>query len=250
MVFGDRLRQAAENLNPRDQLKQIQIDATDRAVKDAEQDNTVPEEAAEEASKDISKLNGFEKAALLVASFISLIGGKVPDKWKEFLEPGDESDPGEVFEANPDISLEGLSRGARSAISKIARSVVGSTEFRGPEVDGGNLACAQVASTILYRAGILDRPNLSVAGTEAALKRKGWVEHSGPPREGDAVIWNRQKKRRNGRIVLGHAHIGIMINDEKCVSNWSGVKMPREHYADRGCWNRRGVWKYLSPPSA
>lgn len=141
----------------------------------------------------------------------------------------------------------------RKKIIATAESVLGSKDFRGAEVDGGNLACAQVATTILKRCGLLNKVILGCSATRAALLKNGWTAHNGPPKPGDVVIWNRtQSKSNDGDVVLGYPHIGIVVDQNLAISNSSRAKMPRMHplgHGDnQGYWSMRGVDTYLSPP--
>lgn len=123
--------------------------------------------------------------------------------------------------ATTNTQTGGTAQTARIANS--ARALVGSTRFRGPEVDGGNLACAQVVSTALKNAGVLSRVSLNCDQVVADLRAVGWQRVSVPPyREGDVVTWT--TSRGPGR------HIGIIIKQGssfKAMSNSSSQRTPR-----------------------
>lgn len=130
---------------------------------------------------------------------------------------------------------------------RTARTFLGSKNFRGPEVSGGRLACAQVATTILKEAGALDQVILNVDGSEQALLKKGWRKHLGPPQAGDVIIWGRLPSTIvDGVSKPGHKHIGIMTSNTTCIDNNSNIQMPTERKVDFN--TNRGI-HYLSPPA-
>lgn len=110
-------------------------------------------------------------------------------------------------------------------IASSIRSLVGSTRFRGADVDGGNLACAQVVSTALKNAGALSRVSLNCDQVVSDLRAAGWQRVNVPPyRDGDVVTWT--TSRGAGR------HIGIITkigSSFKAISNSSSARMPRVH---------------------
>ncbi|PIQ77641.1 hypothetical protein COV82_03425 [Candidatus Peregrinibacteria bacterium CG11_big_fil_rev_8_21_14_0_20_46_8] len=235
---------------------------TSRAA-DIADENTLPPEFRDElqrAEKGDGKLNMFEAIVQLLADLLNA-GKDVPEELRDFyLKPEDDAgsdlsadrltavQSGQVLDAKIDTPL-------RKDIVKKALAVVGSTSFRGPEVDGGNLACAQVVSSILRDAGILKRPHLAVSKTVDELNQSGWEEHPGPPQPGDIVVWNRTtKKSADGNVALGHAHIGIVVGDNLALSNSSLKRQPRVHTMGQnpedGYWHRRGIAKFLRPPHA
>lgn len=138
-----------------------------------------------------------------------------------------------VASANDQEDLNGSTNNAGSgtataqqaAIGRAIRGLVGSTRFRGSEVDGGNLACAQVVSTALVSAGALDRVQLNCDSVVSDLRAKGWQRVNVPPyQEGDVVTWT--TSRGPGR------HIGIIIKDGSsyaAISNSSSQRTPRKH---------------------
>lgn len=130
---------------------------------------------------------------------------------------------------------------------KTARTFLGSKNFRGPEVSGGKLACAQVATTILKEAGALDQIILNVDGSEQALLKKGWRKHLDSPQPGDVIIWGRLPSTIvDGVARPGHKHIGIMTSTTTCIDNNSNVQMPVERKVEFN--TTRGI-HYLSPPA-
>ncbi len=116
-----------------------------------------------------------------------------------------------------------------SNIVRCAEKYIGSTRFRGPEVNYGNLACAQFVSTALKDSGALSRVQLGVLGVVADLKSRGWREVSAPPfKPGDVVTWKTYDRTGDG-VKDNDTHIGIMGNDGQAISNSSSQKMPRRH---------------------
>lgn len=119
----------------------------------------------------------------------------------------------------------GAATAAQARISSSIRNLVGSTSFRGADVDGGNLACAKVVSTALRNAGALDSVSLNCDQVVTDLKAKGWRSVSVPPyQDGDVVTWT--TSRGPGR------HIGIIVKEGssyQAISNSSSERKPRMH---------------------
>ncbi|MDD3147253.1 MAG: hypothetical protein PHD82_08125 [Candidatus Riflebacteria bacterium] len=117
------------------------------------------------------------------------------------------------------------SSATQARIASNIRSLLGSTRFRGADVDGGNLACAQVVSTALRNAGVLSRVSLNCDQVVNDLKAVGWRRVSVPPyQEGDVVTWT--TSRGPGR------HIGIIVKNGssfQAISNSSSERTPRVH---------------------
>ena len=81
-------------------------------------------------------------------------------------------------------------------ITAEARKLIGSTNFRGPEVGGGNKACAQVVSTALKAAGAVPSVKLGVLSVLSDLRSAGWQEVRVPPFvEGDVITWKMRRLR-------------------------------------------------------
>jgi len=108
-------------------------------------------------------------------------------------------------------------------VSSSIRALVGSTSFRGADVDGGNLACAKVVSTALKNAGALSRVSLNCDQVVADLRAAGWKTVQVPPyQDGDVVTWT--TSRGPGR------HIGIIVKNGssfQAISNSSSERTPR-----------------------
>ena len=70
-----------------------------------------------------------------------------------------------------------------------------------------------------------------------------------PPHPGDIIIWGPTGgyiMDDNGvAVTKGHRHIGIALDDKRCVSNSSRQKMPVEHNIFTG----RPVEKILRAPA-
>ena len=118
----------------------------------------------------------------------------------------------------------------QARIAAEARKLVGSTKFRGREVDYGNLACAQVVSTALVRAGAMDKVVLNVRSIVKELHSKGWKEVSVPPfMEGDVITWMTYDYTGDGKKDPD-THVGIMVkegNSFKAMNNSSRLRTPR-----------------------
>lgn len=114
-------------------------------------------------------------------------------------------------------------------IVKCAEKYIGSTQFRGPEVDYGNLACAQFVSTALKDAGVVSQVRLGVSGVVSDLKGRGWKEVSVPPfKAGDVITWRTYDANGDG-VKDNDSHIGIIGDDGQAISNSSSLKTPRRH---------------------
>ncbi len=137
---------------------------------------------------------------------------------------GDQEDLGAPTGTNSPAA-SGSATAQQAAIGRAIRGLVGSTSFRGSEVDGGNLACAQVVSTALVNAGALNRVSVNCDTVVADLRAAGWQRVRVPPyQEGDVVTWT--TSRGPGR------HIGIIVQDGSsysAISNSSSRRTPRKH---------------------
>lgn len=95
-----------------------------------------------------------------------------------------------------------------------------------PLTEGGNLGCAQVATTVLKAAGVLDRTCLNCTGTISMLEAVGWSSVSWPPYQaGDVVFWETYQP--------GPSHVGIVMNSgnsAQAMNNSSSKRMP--NYSD------------------
>lgn len=113
--------------------------------------------------------------------------------------------------------------GLTAKIASSIKALLGSTSFRGSDVDGGNLACAKVVSTALKNAGVLSKVSLNCDGVVADLKAVGWKAVRVPPyQDGDVVTW--KTSRGPGR------HIGIIVKNGssfQAISNSSSQRTPR-----------------------
>lgn len=250
-----------------EQCKDLMEETTRQKVEDVMGTNILSPLAAADkktlrkALNDEKRISNFEAIALVIIAFAK-ISKCMPDKWRNFfLDVEDNIDSTDITdqkklgdEAKKYLQqAEKFVKRGRDAIVSAAYSVIGSQEFRGAEVDGGNLACAQVASFILMKAGILKRQYLGVGLVMDALKRQGWKEKKGTPKPGDVVVWNRTTKRStDGNVALGHRHIGIVVSPNRTISNSSSLKTPREHALgtneNDGYWNKRGILMILTPP--
>jgi len=140
---------------------------------------------------------------------------------------GDDEDVGNTTTTNNATAnpTNSTSTAQQTRIASSIRSLLGSTSFRGADVDGGNLACAKVVSTALKNAGVLSRVQLNCDAVVTDLKAVGWQRVNVPPyQEGDVVTWT--TSRGPGR------HIGIIVkqgNTFQAISNSSSERTPRVH---------------------
>jgi hypothetical protein len=133
-------------------------------------------------------------------------------------------------------------------LASIAKSYIGSTQFRGRDVAGGKLACAKFVSTVLHDAGVMNVV-LNVRSLVKILKSKGWVEVSPPPwKKGDVVTWKTYDYTGDG-IKDPDTHVGIVDvvsgSGARAISNSSSKRYPREtsvHYCP--------ISRVLRPPTA
>jgi len=114
-------------------------------------------------------------------------------------------------------------------VAQCAERYINSTQFRGPEVNGGRLACAQFVSTALKDAGVLTSQILGVPALVTALRSKGYSQVTAPPfQTGDIVTWRTYDRNGDGRKD-DDTHVGVMCADGKALSNSSSQRMPRKH---------------------
>lgn len=254
------LRRALEGKSAAREAREAVMDEGSVAivVEGVREANVVPEADAGQAAHDADLYYKFEDVAYFLASLFSgkeeselreSYGPVVEDWEKHFFGASDEVPPEGVVEDAP-ASLEVAGPAKRQEIVNAAMGVVGSTAFRGSEVRGGVLACAQVVSSVLQSVGLIDGEYLGVADTSDALEAAGWTRKpaSAAPEAGDVVVWERTQSsyRSDGSVALGHKHIGISLGDGRAISNSSGKKSPWIH--DEDFWGSRDVEYYLSPP--
>lgn len=95
-----------------------------------------------------------------------------------------------------------------------------------PLTEGGNLGCAQVATTVLKAAGVLNQTCLNCTGTISLLEQVGWSSVTWPPYQaGDVVFWETYQP--------GPSHVGIVMNSgnsAQAMNNSSSKRMPQ--YSD------------------
>ncbi len=104
-----------------------------------------------------------------------------------------------------------------------------------PGTEGGNLGCAQVATSVLCAAGVLEPTaesggvpyaSLGCVQTISMLEEKGWKAVDCPPYQaGDVVFWE--------TYLPGASHVGIVMNSgntAQAMNNSSSMRQP--HYSD------------------
>jgi len=170
-------------------------------------------------SGDWYKISYNGTTAYVHSDYVSVGGASSSAKSSAVAEP---SSPSSSNSSSP-------SSASQSKIVSCAEKYIGSTSFRGAEVNYGTLACAQFVSTALRDAGVLSKVQLGVIGVVADLKSKGWKEVSAPPfKAGDVVTWKTYDRSGDG-VKDNDTHIGIMGDDGQAISNSSSQKMPRRH---------------------
>lgn len=93
----------------------------------------------------------------------------------------------------------------------------------GEEVDvtqDGQLSCAFFVSSMLTMAQLIDRPHAVVANVVKAMEDNEW-EKITEPRPGAVITWPES--------VDGHAHIGIVVTKDSCVSHTFKGRRPQKH---------------------
>ncbi|HNW36964.1 MAG TPA: hypothetical protein PKM25_18640, partial [Candidatus Ozemobacteraceae bacterium] len=132
--------------------------------------------------------------------------------------------------SSPTTSTPAPAGNLQQRVAQEARKLVGSTRFRGAEVDYGNLACAQVVTTALKNAGAIDRVSLNCRESVNMLHAKGWKDVSAPPyREGDVILWKTYDYTGDG-VKDPDTHIGIIVkegNSYMAMNNSSRLRTPR-----------------------
>jgi hypothetical protein len=101
-----------------------------------------------------------------------------------------------------------------------------------PATNGGSLGCAQVVSTALEAAGVLDATSLAVLVVIDMLKAKGWQEVNPPPwADADVVCWSTYDTSGDG-VDDPDTHIGIVVKENGvnyAINNSSSNKRPEKH---------------------
>lgn len=126
------------------------------------------------------------------------------------IEP--ELDP-ELPESPPPVTVPkpgGRGPLQQSVISE-AKRLAGKRIAYAPKTNGGRKGCAQVASTILRRAGAIQRIRLSVRDVVKDLYGHGWQGVKPPPwKDGDVVTWRSYDRTGDG-VTDPDTHIGIVL---------------------------------------
>ena len=109
-------------------------------------------------------------------------------------------------------------------------------------LQGGRIGCAQVATTVLKKAGALKQVSAGCKQSIKLLQNAGWKKVKAPPyKAGDVIVWTQTNKKKS----KGPTHIGIIMESGKNVqamSNSSKYRKPRLHkanYAKQYCVLRK-----------
>jgi len=97
------------------------------------------------------------------------------------------------------------------------------TNDQGQELDimqGGEVSCAYVVSSVLTIIGWIDRPHATVKSTLQTLKQTGWHE-TNELVSGAIVVWPFSQ--------VGHEHIGFYLDNGVYVSNSTADHVPKKH---------------------
>ncbi len=94
--------------------------------------------------------------------------------------------------------------------------------------NGGRLGCAQVVTTALKAAGVINQTSLGCIQTIGLLEDVGWKAVDVPPYQaGDVIFWE--------TYCSGPSHVGIIMtsgNSATAMSNSSSQRKPRYHDAE------------------
>jgi hypothetical protein len=97
-----------------------------------------------------------------------------------------------------------------------------------PGTNGGRLGCAQVVTTALKAAGVINETSLGCIQTIGLLEDVGWKAVDVPPYQaGDVIFWE--------TYCSGPSHVGIIMtsgNSATAMSNSSSQRKPRYHDAE------------------
>ena len=114
---------------------------------------------------------------------------------------------------------------AKQLVDKFSES--GSFPYA-PGTNGGRLGCAQVVTTALKAAGVINETSLGCIQTIGLLEDAGWKEVDVPPYQaGDVIFWE--------TYTSGPSHVGIIMtsgNSATAMSNSSSQQKPRYHDAE------------------
>ena len=116
-----------------------------------------------------------------------------------------------------------------SAAAELVKNYSESGSFPyAPGTNGGRLGCAQVVTTALKAAGVINETSLGCIQTIGLLEDAGWTAVDVPPYQaGDVIFWE--------TYTSGPSHVGIIMtsgNTATAMSNSSSQQKPRYHDAD------------------
>jgi len=197
------------------------------------------------------------KISELLAAYMASNVNMLPSEETEFFTrtEGDEVEGAAADESGP-IVPEASEDPNREAIASKATFYLGSTAFQDPNLMDGKLAGPLFVSTVLQETGVLPESCPTITEVKVGLLRAGWTMHYGTPKRGDVVVWNRVRHaREDGKVELGHKHMGVSVGNGRVVSQSPTERVPIEHDAGRDpstdtVWARRGIEMVLSPPKA
>jgi hypothetical protein len=118
-------------------------------------------------------------------------------------------------------------------IARAARAVLGMRPFPyATATQGGRLGCAQVVSTIMKKAGIMDTIELGVLGVLDKLRGGGWRNVRPPPyRDGDVITWATYDRSGDGKVDPD-THVGVVVvqgGSPYIIANSSTNRRPEKH---------------------
>lgn len=95
---------------------------------------------------------------------------------------------------------------------------------------GGELACANYVSAILYHFKYIQQPHATVEGTEKDLIESGWSQVT-TPTIGDVIIW---EPNFDHDPKAEHLHIGFSLGGDQAMSNSTTQKTIVQHHFTYG----------------
>lgn len=95
---------------------------------------------------------------------------------------------------------------------------------------GGDVACGNYVSSILYRFKYIKEPHATVEGTEKDLLESGWTITT-EAQEGDVITW---EPNYDHDPNAKHLHIGFFVGDDQAISNSTTLKHPVQHHLTFG----------------
>ncbi|HPF95618.1 MAG TPA: hypothetical protein PLR08_03655 [bacterium] len=95
---------------------------------------------------------------------------------------------------------------------------------------GGDIACGNYVSWILFRFQYIKQPHLTVKGIEKDLLESGWTIVT-EAQEGDVIVWGPSHEHDSDML---HTHIGFSLGGDQAISNSTKLRHPNQHHLTFG----------------